>query len=506
MKTTIQILLLLLSLNISAQDLKLFKKEVYTDKAGNTLPYRILYPKNYDKTKSYPLVLFLHGMGERGNNNEAQLSHIAPRLLAEREEAKNEAIFILPQCGENDMWVDSELRDNLKNFKNLYVEKEYPATLSMQLVEGLLDDMISRPQVDKQRLAVMGLSMGGFGTLDLLSRRPNTFVKAVPICGGGVMAFAQRYAGTTAIKLFHGGSDAVVTPDLSRALYDRLQTVGAEVSYTEYEGVNHNAWDYALKEPGLIEWLITPSKEIKYGMIENVSYTSEDDSYAQDRCKLDFYYPTNKENYPTIVWFHGGGLVGGEKYIPQELKEKGVAVVSVNYRLSPDAKAPAYIEDAASAVAWTFDNVEKFGGDKSKIFVSGHSAGGYLALMVGMDKSYLAKHRIDADSVCGLIPISGQTITHNAIRAENDLAEDIPYVEKYAPLNQLRKMNIPSLLITGDRRYEINSRFEENQYLESSLRSKQNEVMLYEVQGFNHGTVVSPACLLMLEWITQKVK
>lgn len=506
MKTILNIILLFVAVNISAQDLKVFQKETFKDATGNTLPYRILYPKEYDKNKAYPLILFLHGMGERGSNNEAQLNHVAPLLLAEREKGENETIVILPQCNENDMWVNEDLRANLKDFKNLYVEKEYAPTQSMQLVEKLLDKMISLPQVDKNRVSIMGLSMGGFGTLDLLSRRPNTFIKAAPICGGGVMAFANRYVGSTAIKLFHGADDSVVTPDLSRALYDRLQALGAEVSYTEYPGVNHNSWDNAFKEPNLIKWLTTPSKEVKYSLIENISYSNNADQYAQERCKLDFYYPTNKENYSTIVWFHGGGLEGGEKYIPQELKDKGVAIISVNYRLSPKANAPAYIEDAAASVAWAFQNIEKYGGNPKEIYVSGHSAGGYLALMIGMDKSYLGKYNIDTDNIKGLIPISGQTITHNAIRKGMNLPDDIPLAAQFSPLNQLREGIVPTLLITGDRRNEITSRFEENQYLESAMKSKKNDVTLYELQGFNHGTVVSPACFLMLEWIAKKNK
>lgn len=504
MRILLSIIFLFLAANLSAQDLNLFKKETFKDQSGNTLPYRILYPKDYNKDKAYPLILFLHGSGERGNDNEAQLNHVAPLLLQERENAENETIVILPQCSEDDMWVNPELRSNLKEFRNLYAEKDYTPTPSMQLVEGLLDSMLNLSQVDKNRVSVMGLSMGGFGTLDLLSRRPNTFIKAAPICGGGVIAFANRYASNTAIKLFHGGADDIVTPDLSRALYDRLQTVGAEVSYTEYDGVNHNSWDNAFAEPELIRWLTTPSQKTRYATIENITYTSDVDNYAQQRCQLDFYYPTNKKNYATIVWFHGGGLEGGEKYIPHELKDKGVAIVSVNYRLSPKANAPAYIDDAAAAVAWAFQNVSKYGGNPDNIYVSGHSAGGYLALMVGMDKSYLQKYNIDANNIRGLIPISGQTVTHNAIRKEMNLKDDIPLVEQYAPLNQLRDDIVPTLLITGDRRYELISRFEENQYLESAMKAKGNDVTLYELQGFNHGSVVGPACFLMLEWIAKQ--
>lgn len=497
---------LIVGINLLAQDLSLFKKEQFKGSEGNTLLYRILYPKSFDKQKSYPLLLFLHGMGERGSDNEVQLTHIAPMLLSERDKEENEAIVILPQCPEDDMWISPELRDDLKSFKNLYVEGDYPITKSMSLVIGLLDKMLTLPQVDTKRVSIMGLSMGGFGTLDLLSRRPDTFMKAAPICGGGVLAFAKRYSPHTAISLFHGSEDLTVSTDLSRALFDRLQTLNADVSYKEYPGVKHNSWKNAFEEPGLMKWLTTPSVKATYQLVENISYSKEADSYSSERCKLDVYYPANKEDFATIVWFHGGGLEGGEKYIPEELLEKGVAVVSVNYRLSPKATAPAYIEDAASAVAWVLNNIKQYGGDPTKVYVAGHSAGGYLTLMLGLDKSYLEKYGVDADKIKGLMPISGQTVTHNAIRKEMNLRGDIPLVQKYAPLNQIRTDVPPMLLITGERGKEIVSRFEENQYLESELKKKGNDVTLYELQGFDHGTVVSPACYLMLEWIKDKEK
>lgn len=126
----------------------------------------------------------------------------------------------------------------------------------------------------------------------------------------------------------------------------------------------------------------------EYTLLENVSYYGENlsDSYQSERCKLDLYYPKGIKNFPTVVWFHGGGLKAGNKSVPEQLKEKGIAVVAVNYRLHPKVKAPVYIEDAAAALAWTFRNIAKHGGDPDKIIVSGSPAGGYLTLMVGLEK------------------------------------------------------------------------------------------------------------------------
>ena len=119
-----------------------------------------------------------------------------------------------------------------------------------------------------------------------------------------------------------------------------------------------------------------------------------------------------------LFFFHGGGLRAGNKNIPQFLKEKNIAVVAPNYRLSPKVKAPKYIEDAAASVAWVFNNIEKYGGDKNLIFVSGNSAGGYLTSLIGLDKKYLAKHNIDANDIAGLIPVTGHAITHFTVRDE----------------------------------------------------------------------------------------
>ena len=177
---------------------------------------------------------------------------------------------------------------------------------------------------------------------------------------------------------------------------------------------------------------------------------------------MDVYYPENKKDFSTIVWFHGGGMEGGSKFVPRELTDQGFAVVAVNYRLSPKAKNPAYIEDAAEAVAWTFRNIEKYGGRKDRIFVSGHSAGGYLTLILAMDKKYMAAYGADADSVAAYLPVSGQTVTHFTIRKERGLPNGIPIIDEFAPVNKARKDTAPVVLITGDKNLEMADRYEEN--------------------------------------------
>lgn len=247
------------------------------------------------------------------------------------------------------------------------------------------------------------------------------------------------------------------------------------------------------------------TKEVTtYQTKENIGYydesISDSDDYIKERCVLDLYYPEKEKGYATVVWFHGGGLTGGNKFIPESLKEKGVAVVAVNYRLNPKVEAPAYIEDAAAAVAWVFKNIESYGGDPSKIFVSGHSAGGYLASMVGLDKSWLKKHDIDANSIAGLIPFSGHTITHLTVRKEQNIPEKQPLIDEYAPLFHIRSDAPPLLLITGDRELEMLGRYEENAYLMRMMKVVgHKETTLYELDGFDHVGMAYPAFPLLLK-------
>ena len=228
------------------------------------------------------------------------------------------------------------------------------------------------------------------------------------------------------------------------------------------------------------------------------SAISDTNNYILERCKLDIYYPDNIDGFATIVWFHGGGLTSGNKEIPEALKEKGLAVVAVNYRLSPKVKAVACIEDAAAAVAWTFYNIGEFGGDPGLIFISGHSAGGYLTSMVGLDKRWLEKHGIDANSIAGLIPFSGHTITHFTIREERGIPGTRPIIDDLAPLYHVRPDAPPLLLITGDRELEMLGRYEENAYLMRMMKvAGHKDTRLFELDGYGHG-MAEPAFPLLV--------
>ncbi len=231
------------------------------------------------------------------------------------------------------------------------------------------------------------------------------------------------------------------------------------------------------------------------------------DDYAKERCRLDVYYPVDQKGYDTVVWFHGGGLTGGEKFIPNELKNQGLAVIAVNYRLYPKVSCPVYVEDAAAAVAWTFKHIEAYGGDAKRIYVSGHSAGGYLTSMVGLDKHYLAAYGIDANQIAGLIPFSGHTITHFTVRDERGIPGTRPVVDEMAPLYFVRDDAPPLVLITGDRELEMLGRYEENAYMMRMMKvAGHKKTELYELQGFNHGEMAAPAHGILLKHLKKQRK
>ena len=174
-------------------------------------------------------------------------------------------------------------------------------------------------------------------------------------------------------------------------------------------------------------------------------------AYIRERCVLDLYYPEIRNEFPTIVWFRGGGLKNGNKSIPERFKAGGFAVAAVNYRLHPRVEAPAYIEDETAAVAWVFKDIEKRGGSTAKVFVSGSSAGGYLTSMVGLDKRWLESHSIGANRIAGLMPLTGHTITHFTVRAERGIEGARPIIDELAPLYHVRADAPPLLIKTGDR-------------------------------------------------------
>ncbi len=241
----------------------------------------------------------------------------------------------------------------------------------------------------------------------------------------------------------------------------------------------------------------------EYETKKNISYRDDSsslDDYQRKRCLLDIHHPKSK-GFATIVWFHGGGLTSGKKSFPKGLLEKGHAVVAANYRLSPKVKVTDCLDDAAAAIAWVMVHISEFGGDPNRIFISGHSAGGYLTSMIGLDPSWLERHQIDANHLAGIVPYSGHAITHFTVRKERGIEAHRPVIDKLAPLYHVRKDAPPILLITGDREKELLGRYEENAYLFRMLKvAGHQDVTLFELDGYGHG-MTDPAHPLLLEFV-----
>ncbi|MAX27255.1 MAG: lipase [Phycisphaeraceae bacterium] len=226
----------------------------------------------------------------------------------------------------------------------------------------------------------------------------------------------------------------------------------------------------------------------------------------QSQNRLDVIYPTDTRGFATIVWFHGGGLTGGKRHMPKVNPKHKFATVAVSYRLIPKGTYDNCLEDAASAVAWTFKHIAELGGDPNRIFVSGHSAGGYLAAMVGLDKKWLAKHEIDANQLAGIVPFSGQMTTHFRVRKERGFTGNHPVLDEYAPLWHIRKDASPFLLITGDRDMEFPGRTEENLLMNKMMQvvGHPNSTM-YELQGYGH-LMTAGGYPILERWVNQQLK
>jgi acetyl esterase/lipase len=253
-----------------------------------------------------------------------------------------------------------------------------------------------------------------------------------------------------------------------------------------------------------ISFFVKAQTNSNYEVLKNIPYypesTRSSDNYIKEQCVLDIYKPIGKTNAPVIVWFHGGGLTGGTKSIPKELLDYGYLIVSVEYRLSPKVKAPAYIEDAAAGTAWVFQNIAKYEGNVKQIFLSGHSAGGYLDLMIGLENKWLAKHGINTNQIAGLIPLSPQVISHFTIREENNISKYQPLIDSYAPIYHIKKETPPIVLITGDREMELLGRYEENAYFFRMMKVIENpRVKLFELQGVDHGEMVRPGIFILMK-------
>ncbi|MCI0616069.1 prolyl oligopeptidase family serine peptidase [bacterium] len=252
------VLLAFFALQLQAQDLNLYQKQNFQiDK--DVMPYRILYPDHFDKTKKYPLVLMLHGSGERGNDNELQLTHGAWLFVDKEVRKKYPAIVIFPQCPAEDYWSNVDRQSITDGKRNYVFREDGEPTPAMKMLIAFIDDFLKKPYVDQKRLYVGGLSMGGMGTFELLSRKPHLFAAAFPICGGGHPNTVKGFAKQVSLWVFHGAQDDVVPIHHSEVMVDALKKAGADVRFTVYPDVKHESWEKAFAEPDLLPWLFSNS-------------------------------------------------------------------------------------------------------------------------------------------------------------------------------------------------------------------------------------------------------
>jgi predicted peptidase len=260
-KVVFLLTILMLGLKGFAQDIASFEKKEYVQNEG-TLKYRILYPLNYKPKKKYPLIVFMHGGGERGSDNEAQLKHGGVIFLRDSIRKKYPAIVIFPQCPKDSFWtsviygVDSTGKEIIKG-------NEAPGkpSLALRLVKSLVDVMIKEKKVDVKRIYVGGLSMGGYGTYAFAANYPGIPAAAFPICGGGRTSLADSYDTKVPWWLFHGDKDPVIKVQFSRDFYKKMKAMGMNVQYTEYPGVAHDSWNNMFEEKNFFSWLFAQKRK-----------------------------------------------------------------------------------------------------------------------------------------------------------------------------------------------------------------------------------------------------
>ena len=234
--------------NIMSQP-SLFSYEEYTNTEGDTLKYRQLV-SDYDTTSKYPLVIFLHGSGERGNDNDAQLKWGVKNFATSEVMKKYRPIVIAPQLPNKMTWANFSFEDMSL--------RESP-TKTMTLLIELINQTISNYSIDTNRIYITGLSMGGFGTFDAISRYPDLFAAAVPVCGGGDTTKAELISHIP-IWIFHGAKDDTVNLVFSQNMVTALTKSGANPGFTQYPEAGHFSWIAAYSDSMMMAWLFSQKK------------------------------------------------------------------------------------------------------------------------------------------------------------------------------------------------------------------------------------------------------
>lgn len=277
---------LLSTLARPAQAADAYEAHVYTNAAGLTLPYRLLVPQAYNPAHAYPLVIFFHGAGERGDDNTAQLKHGTSLFLKPKVRRRFPCFVFAPQCPRGQQWVNMPWGDTVGT------QPKHPST-SMRLALDVVNALPKEFNIDTNRLYVTGLSMGGYAAWDCLTRFPGRFAAVVPICGGGDERTVTRAVARTPVWAFQSTDDPVVPIVRTRHMIDALVAKGGHPHFFEYTGLGHDSWDRAYAEPELLPWM-----------------------FAQRRGQLDTYHlktlapvPPSIAKFPPDSAFPGKGPI-----------------------------------------------------------------------------------------------------------------------------------------------------------------------------------------------------
>lgn len=254
-------LLLFISSFASAQQTAVYQKK-WMVQGSDTLPYRVLLPENFDSSKQYPVIFFLHGAGERGRDNERQLIHGSKMFAAAATRQNFPAIVLFPQCSDETYWSNVLRHHDDKGKRSFHFVNDGTPTTYMALLMQFVPYILEHYPVKKDQVYVGGLSMGGMGTFELVRRLPGTFAAAFPICGGANPETAKQMKHVS-WWIFHGAKDDVVPPFHSAEMAHALKEAGADVKFTLYPNANHNSWDPAFAEPELLPWLFSKKLQAK---------------------------------------------------------------------------------------------------------------------------------------------------------------------------------------------------------------------------------------------------
>ncbi len=234
---------------------QLFEPREYAGENWQILKYRLLKPADFNPAHNYPLVIFLHGAGERGDDNTAQLKH-GMKDFCEPQQRMNYPCYVLaPQCPQDERWANIDWTKET-------VDTPSDISPSLGLTFEVVDSMLEDAAIDKNRIYITGLSMGGYGTWDAMVRRPDFFAAAMPICGGGDPKTAEKIKHIP-IACFHGGADNVVKPEKSRAIIEALKEAGGEPLYTEYPDVGHDSWTQTYANEANFKWMFDQRRQTK---------------------------------------------------------------------------------------------------------------------------------------------------------------------------------------------------------------------------------------------------